>query len=44
MKTPNPTQEQINELHKKYIEGLTNLFEEHKTKYNVDKEQHINFI
>lgn len=29
----NPTNEEIDELHQKFIEALTDLFETHKTKY-----------
>ena len=43
-KTPVPTKKQIDELHEKYIAGLTAVFEENKTKYGVDEKQHINFV
>ncbi len=32
-----PTNEQIDDLHSKYIEELTKLFEEHKEKYVADR-------
>lgn len=34
-KTVNPTQEQIDTLHQTYMDRLHELFEEHKTKYDV---------
>ncbi|CAB3405070.1 unnamed protein product [Caenorhabditis bovis] len=37
-KVENPTREQIDELHQLYIQKLTELFNEHKTKYGVDKD------
>ncbi|XP_069748252.1 2-acylglycerol O-acyltransferase 2 [Narcine bancroftii] len=39
----NPTLEEINELHQKYIEGLSHLFEEHKAKYKVPEDRHLTF-
>ncbi|KAK6044946.1 diacylglycerol acyltransferase, partial [Cooperia oncophora] len=38
VKVPDPTQEQIDELHEVYIEKLNELFEEHKQKYGVPAE------
>ncbi|XP_067841461.1 2-acylglycerol O-acyltransferase 2 [Heptranchias perlo] len=43
-KKENPTQAEINELHQKYIEELSKLFEEHKTKYKVPEDKHLSFI
>ncbi|XP_078401143.1 2-acylglycerol O-acyltransferase 2-A-like [Cetorhinus maximus] len=43
-KKENPSQEEINEFHQKYIEELTKLFEEHKTKYNIPEDRHLTFI
>ncbi|XP_043929333.1 2-acylglycerol O-acyltransferase 2 [Protopterus annectens] len=40
----NPSPEEIDELHKKYIEHLCQLFEEHKTKYGVPEDVHLTFI
>nr|CDJ92534.1 Diacylglycerol acyltransferase domain containing protein [Haemonchus contortus] len=37
-KVPNPTQEQIDELHEIYVEKLNSLFEEHKQRYGVPAE------
>lgn len=33
--TPNPTQEQIDELHQTYIDAVVQLFKENKDKYNA---------
>ncbi|XP_067889181.1 2-acylglycerol O-acyltransferase 2 [Heterodontus francisci] len=43
-KKENPTEEEINEVHQKYIEELGKLFEEHKTKYKVPEDKHLTFI
>uniref|UniRef100_UPI00398F86C9 2-acylglycerol O-acyltransferase 2 n=1 Tax=Pristiophorus japonicus TaxID=55135 RepID=UPI00398F86C9 len=43
-KNENPTLGEIDELHQKYIEELTKLFEEHKTKYKVAEDRHLTFI
>ncbi|KAM8974937.1 2-acylglycerol O-acyltransferase 2 [Pelodytes ibericus] len=40
----NPTSEEIDQMHKLYMEELSKLFEEHKTKYNVPAEKHLTFI
>ncbi|XP_004610886.1 2-acylglycerol O-acyltransferase 2 [Sorex araneus] len=42
-KTPNPTQEQVDELHERYIKELCDLFEAHKLKYDVPASQHLAF-
>ncbi|XP_032878008.1 2-acylglycerol O-acyltransferase 2 [Amblyraja radiata] len=42
-RSENPTLVEINELHQKYIEELSNLFEEHKTKYKVPEDRHLIF-
>ncbi|KAK0402543.1 hypothetical protein QR680_016393 [Steinernema hermaphroditum] len=43
-KVENPTTEQIDALHKKYCEALTQLFDTHKTKYGITKETKLNFV
>lgn len=43
-KMSNPTQEDIDKLHQKYLDCLKELFEEHKTQYGVDKDKHLCFI
>lgn len=40
-KVENPTKEQIDELHRKYVDKLTELFEEHKEKYGIGKDVKI---
>ncbi|KAB0397584.1 hypothetical protein E2I00_016941, partial [Balaenoptera physalus] len=37
-KTPRPSQEEVDNLHQRYMKELSNLFEAHKLKYNVPKE------
>lgn len=39
-----PTTEQLDALHQLYMDELSNLFEEHKTNYGVDKDTHLNFV
>lgn len=34
-KTENPTEEEVNLLHEKYIASLTQLFQEHKTRFGA---------
>ncbi|MCJ8750211.1 hypothetical protein PDJAM_G00259920 [Pangasius djambal] len=41
---PSPTKEDIESLHQRYMEGLTQLFEENKEKYGIDKDKHLRFI
>lgn len=36
-----PTQEQVDELHSKYMAALTDLFEEHKTKFGVAEDNKL---
>lgn len=43
-KTPHPSQEAIDELHKTYLEKLVQLFEENKTHYGVPVEKHLQLI
>nr|XP_033805015.1 2-acylglycerol O-acyltransferase 2 isoform X2 [Geotrypetes seraphini] len=40
----NPAQGEIDRLHKVYIEELCNLFEAHKTRYNIPADRHLEFI
>ncbi|XP_055279686.1 2-acylglycerol O-acyltransferase 2-like [Moschus berezovskii] len=42
-KTPHPSQEEVDRLHQRYMKELSNLFEAHKLKYNVPKDQHLEF-
>lgn len=38
-KIPNPTAEDIDKYHKIFVDELTKLFEEHKTKYSKNQEE-----
>ncbi|XP_038563346.1 2-acylglycerol O-acyltransferase 2 isoform X1 [Micropterus salmoides] len=39
-----PTAEELDALHQLYMDELSNLFEEHKGNYGVDKDTHLNFV
>uniref|UniRef100_A0A8C6TRK9 Acyltransferase n=1 Tax=Neogobius melanostomus TaxID=47308 RepID=A0A8C6TRK9_9GOBI len=43
-KNPKPTLEELDALHQHYMDELSNLFEEHKSNYGVDKDVHLNFV
>lgn len=40
---PQPSQEEVDQLHQRYIDELCSLFEAHKLKYNVPADQHLEF-
>ncbi|XP_043772052.1 2-acylglycerol O-acyltransferase 2-like [Cervus elaphus] len=40
-KTPLPSQEEVDRFHQRYMKELENLFEAHKLKYNVPRDQHL---
>uniref|UniRef100_A0A3Q0T2D3 Acyltransferase n=1 Tax=Amphilophus citrinellus TaxID=61819 RepID=A0A3Q0T2D3_AMPCI len=42
--TPSPSSEDIESLHKVYLQGLTELFEQHKQTYGLTEHQHLTFI
>lgn len=42
-KTSNPSQEEVDGLHQRYLKELSRLFEAHKLKYNVPSDQHLEF-
>uniref|UniRef100_A0A452RK00 Acyltransferase n=1 Tax=Ursus americanus TaxID=9643 RepID=A0A452RK00_URSAM len=42
-RTPDPSQEEVDELHQRYMKELSDLFEAHKLKYNVPVDQHLEF-
>ncbi|XP_015683120.1 2-acylglycerol O-acyltransferase 2-A-like [Protobothrops mucrosquamatus] len=44
VKKHNPSQDEVDELHKRYQEALCKLFEEHKLKYNVPEDTHLSFV
>jgi 1-acyl-sn-glycerol-3-phosphate acyltransferase len=43
-KSEEPTQKEIDELHEKFLEELTKLFDEHKVNYPQEKEKKIVFL
>ncbi|XP_042315776.1 2-acylglycerol O-acyltransferase 2 [Sceloporus undulatus] len=43
-KKPNPSQEEVDELHQHYMEELSKLFEEHKLGYKVPEDKHLTFV
>lgn len=43
-KNEKSTAEQLNALHQLYMDELSQLFEEHKGNYGVDKDVHLNFV
>ncbi|KAG9269425.1 2-acylglycerol O-acyltransferase 2-A [Astyanax mexicanus] len=43
VQNPSPTKEDIDTLHKLYIEGLTKVFEENKEKYGIGDDKHLKF-
>lgn len=43
-KTPNPSLEAIDQLHKTYLEKLVQLFEDHKVQFGVPENKHLNLI
>lgn len=44
VQTPSPTSEDIEQLHRTYLQSLTQLFEEHKHHYGLQGHQHLTFI
>ncbi|KFO38408.1 2-acylglycerol O-acyltransferase 2 [Fukomys damarensis] len=38
-----PSEEEVNQLHQRYIKELCNLFEAHKLKFNIPADQHLEF-
>ncbi|XP_033025401.1 2-acylglycerol O-acyltransferase 2-like [Lacerta agilis] len=43
-KTPHPSSEAIDKLHQTYLEKLNLLFEEHKTKYGLPEDRHLEIV
>ncbi|XP_048372379.1 2-acylglycerol O-acyltransferase 2-B-like isoform X1 [Sphaerodactylus townsendi] len=43
-KTPSPSPEAIDQLHKTYLEKLVQLFEDNKVKFGVPENKHLNLI
>ena len=44
MKTTEPDQEMIERYHKLYVEGLSDLFEDNKSKYGVSKDEKLTIM
>ena len=42
-RSPNPSQEEIDELHKRYKQGLKELYDENRHKYAVDPTVELEF-
>lgn len=42
-KIPHPSKEEVDRLYQRYMKELENLFEAHKLKYNVPRDQHLEF-
>ncbi|XP_028654079.1 2-acylglycerol O-acyltransferase 2-A [Erpetoichthys calabaricus] len=43
-KNPNPSKEEIDKLHAKYLESLIQLFEEHKAQHGIEDHKHLVLI
>ncbi|NXW08811.1 MOGT2 acyltransferase, partial [Fregetta grallaria] len=39
-----PSNEEVDQVHQKYLTELYKLFEEHKAKYNIPEDRHLEFI
>ncbi|NWY55424.1 MOGT2 acyltransferase, partial [Chionis minor] len=39
-----PSKEEVDQVHQKYLDELYKLFEEHKAKYNIPEDSHLEFI
>ncbi|KAM6386326.1 2-acylglycerol O-acyltransferase 2 [Alca torda] len=39
-----PSEEEVDQVHQKYLNELSKLFEEHKAKYNIPEDKHLEFI
>ncbi|XP_066578415.1 2-acylglycerol O-acyltransferase 1 [Amia ocellicauda] len=42
--TPSPSPEEVDALHARYLQGLSQLFEEHKGHYGIPPHRYLNFI
>jgi len=40
----NPTDDQVDHVHQRYIDHLVALFEAHKCKYGVSQDQHLTIV
>lgn len=41
---PQPSPEEINSVHQKYIQALSDLFDDHKEKYGISADKHLIFV
>ena len=39
-----PTEDDVSEVHQRYISHLVSLFEAHKTNHGISPEQHLNIV
>ncbi|KFW65700.1 2-acylglycerol O-acyltransferase 2 [Pygoscelis adeliae] len=39
-----PSEEEVDQVHQQYLNELCKLFEEHKAKYNIPEDRHLEFI
>ena len=44
VKMEEPTREAVNKYHELYLESLSQLFDEYKTKYGVPKDTKLTFV
>ena len=40
-KIKEPSVEEVNDFHQKYIDGLISIFEKHKSKYGISEDKHL---
>ncbi|TKR57494.1 hypothetical protein L596_030749 [Steinernema carpocapsae] len=43
-KVEHPTREQVEELHEKYLEALTELFDNHKVAYGISEDKKLTIV
>ena len=43
-KDPHPTNEKIDEIHKRYMTELSKLFDDHKVQFGVPEETKLEFV
>ena len=39
-----PTEEEVDNLHQRYINNLVKLFEQHKLNHGIDADQHLTIL
>ena len=40
----NPDKDMVDSIHQRYMDDLSQLFDDHKTKYGIDKDKELNFV